>query len=121
MSIFVIMNDRIEFLQFDTCIGSSETPIASGPILVSLSFPRQRLTCQKFSSGDKPIQTLVAKNAQLDLSFIEPTAMIGCEVKLQSIQDTAGFGWLKGFIQAAGAWVFKLSSTNTQRSAFGKC
>jgi hypothetical protein len=34
---------------------------------------------------------LVAKNAQLDLRHIEPTAMLGCEVKLQSVQDTAGF------------------------------
>ena len=85
------MNDWIEFLQLDTCLSGGETPIDGGPIRVSFGSPRQRFANQKFSIRDIPIQTLVAKNAQLDLSHIEPTAMLGCEVKLQSVQDTAGF------------------------------
>jgi hypothetical protein len=43
---------------------------------------------------------LAAKNAQFDLGHIEPTAMLGCEVQLQSVQDAAGFSWLKGYYSA---------------------
>jgi hypothetical protein len=46
--------------------------------------------------------------------------VLGCEVKLQSVQDTAGFSWLEGFIQGSRCRVFKLSSTKTHRSASGK-
>lgn len=92
------MNDWVESLQLDTCTSGCETPIDCSPIRVSLGFPRQRFACQKFSMRDISIQTLAAKNAQLDLGHIEPTAMLGCEVELQSVQDTAGFSWLEGFI-----------------------
>jgi len=95
------MNDRIKPLQLDASLSGCETPIDCSPICVSLGFPSQRFVCQKFSMRDISIQTLAAKNAQLDLSHIEPTAMLGCEMKLQSVQDATGFCWFEGFIQGS--------------------
>lgn len=95
------MKDRVEFLQFDTCISSCETPIDCSSIRVSSGFPSQVFAGQEFSTRDIPIHTLTAKDAELDLGHIKPTAMLGCEVKLQTAQNIAGFSWLEGFVQGS--------------------
>ena len=34
---------------------------------------------------------------EFDLRHVEPTAVFGCVVNLQAIQNPSGFGWLFGF------------------------
>jgi len=120
-NILIAMNDWIEFLQLDTCIRGCETPIDGSPIRVSLGFPRQRFACQKFSLRDISFQTLATKNVQFDLGHIEPTTMFRCEVKLQSVQDAAGFRWLEGFIQGRGCMSVQVVFNQDTALGIGKC
>jgi len=109
------MNDRVERLQLDTSIRGCETPI-DGSWFVFRSVSHATFRLPEILGMDISIQALAAKNAQLDLSHIEPTTMLGCEVKLQSVQDTAALVGSKVSYKAEGVWVFKLSSTKTHRS-----
>src|SRR5690606_7403466 len=95
------MNDRVQFLQSNTRISRCETPVNCSLVTITLRFPCQRFAGKKFSIGNISIQALATQHTQLDLSHIEPAAMLGCEMEFQSIQNAASLRRLKGFIQGS--------------------
>ena len=91
---------RIETLWFDTSIGSSLPPINLNSFRIScihpcLNFPGQRLLIWYAT-----IDALSGQDTEFDLSHVEPTAMLGQEVKLEAIDYSSGFIGLKGQIES---------------------
>jgi hypothetical protein len=41
---------------------------------------------------------LATENAEFDLGHVEPTAVLGREVKLQAIENAPRLGWLEYFV-----------------------
>jgi len=64
-------------------------------------FPAQGIAFQSCLVGDVTRQALAAENTEFDFRHIEPTAVFGDKMKLQSVQDTFGLSWGKHFIQGA--------------------
>jgi hypothetical protein len=50
--------------------------------------------------GNPTIKALPTQGAQFDLGHVQPTAMFGCVVNLESVSQSFGFGWRKGLVQA---------------------
>src|SRR5205807_5924508 len=47
-------------------------------------------------------QPATGKNTDLDFGHVQPTAMFGRVVELDSLQDAPGLGWLKGLVKGRG-------------------
>src|SRR5574342_687407 len=95
------MKDWIQLLEFDTCVDCCEAPLDSGFTRISFCFPSPGFVFQSCHTGDVPIQTLTAEDTELDFGHIKPTAVLGCEMELQTIQDAFGFSGHKHFVQGS--------------------
>lgn len=95
------MNDGIQFFEFDTRIVGCKTQFDGGFVGVAFGFPGQGFAFQSYLIGDVTRQALTAENTEFDFRHIEPTAVFGDRMRLQSVQDTFGLGWGKHFIQGA--------------------
>ena len=86
-------------LKFSASVLSGETPVYDGYSLVTLMFQRRDLSLQYHLVADPTVETLVAQDAQLYLSHVQPTAVYRSVVKIQALGDATRFGWLKGIVQ----------------------
>ena len=62
---------------------------------------RRDLSLQYHLVADSTVETLVAEDAQLYLSHVQPTAVYWSVVELQALGDAPCFGWLEGIVQRA--------------------
>ncbi len=79
-----------------------EPSVYDGGGLVALAFERRDLPSQQRCIADPAVQTLSAKDAQLDFSHVQPASVIGCVVKLQAFGYAARLGRCKRFVERAG-------------------
>ena len=59
---------------------------------VALGFPSRNFSPYRITVWEPTIQTLTCQYGELDLSHVEPTAMLGGVMKLELADDAAGFG-----------------------------
>lgn len=81
--------------ELDTGLACSELPRNGGAALVALSFQRLDSLLQGLFVRHRAGEAATLKNADLDLSLVEPAAMLGRGMELQPIQDRAGLRWGK--------------------------
>ena len=62
-------------LKFGASVLSGEAPVYDGDSLIALMFQRRDLSLQYHLVADSTVETLVAQDAQLYLSHIQPTAV----------------------------------------------
>ena len=62
-------------LKFSASVLSGEAPVNDGGSLVTLMFQRRDLSLQYHLVADSTVETLVAEDAQLYLSHVQPTAV----------------------------------------------
>ena len=62
-------------LKFSASVLSGETPVNEGDSLVTLMFQRRDLSFQYHLVADSTVETLIAEDAQLYLSHVQPTAV----------------------------------------------
>jgi hypothetical protein len=71
-------------------------------VLIAFGLPGVDLQLQGFDIRDPATQTLRGKNGELTFGHIEPTAVLGCVVKLQFACEAARFGGHKCFVERGG-------------------
>src|SRR5919109_842224 len=86
-------------MQLDTGIFTSESPIYGRTSFVASVFISLDLSPQCLFISNTPIETLPHQHTQLNLSHIQPTAVLGRVVKFQSPQYPSSFCWLKCFVK----------------------
>ena len=86
-------------LKFSASVLSGESPVNDGGSLVTLMFHRRDLSFQYHLVADSTVKTLVAQDAQLYLSHVQPTAVYRSVMELQAFGDAPRFGWLEGIVQ----------------------
>ena len=99
-------------LKFSASVLSGEAPVNDGGSLVTLMFQRRDLSFQYHLVADSTVKTLVAQDAQLYLSHVQPTAVYRSVMELQALGDAPRFGWLKGIVQRTQLVSLRLSSTS---------
>ena len=62
-------------LKFSASILSGEAPVYDGYSLIALTFQRPNLSLKYHLVADSTVETLVAEDAQLHLSHVQPTAV----------------------------------------------
>jgi hypothetical protein len=90
---------------------SGEPPGSGSFGLVALSFQGGNLSCESRLISDTPVQALVAKHTELNLRHpfgsaqdrIEPAAMLGSVVELQTPEYPPGLLGRESFVQGGGA------------------
>ena len=85
-------------LKFSASVLSGETPVYDGDSLIALMFQRRDLSLQYHLVADSTVETLVAEDAQLYLSHVQPTAVYWSVVELQALGDPPRFGWLEDVV-----------------------
>ena len=83
----------IQPLEFYPGIFSSEAPIHSCLTFVTLILPGFDLLSQGVLIRDATIQTLTAQYAEFNFCHIQPATVLWCVMKLQLVNDSAGFFW----------------------------
>ena len=78
-------------LKFSASVLSGETPVYDGDSLIALMLQRRDLSLQYQLVADSTVETLVAENAQLYLSHVQPTAVYRSVMELQSLGDAPRF------------------------------
>src|ERR1022692_1050031 len=73
-------------------VATSESPLDSLSICVSTLLPGRDVGRQGCSIGDAPSDALAIKNADFNLSHVQPTGMFGGVVKLDSTQKGCCWG-----------------------------
>ena len=86
-------------LKFSASVLSGESPVNDGGSLVTLMFQRRDLSLQYHLVADSTVETLIAQDAQLYLSHVQPTAVYRSVMELQALGYTQRFGWLEGIVQ----------------------
>ena len=77
-------------LKFSASVLSGETPVNDGGSLVTLMFQRRDLSLQYHLVADSTVETLVAEDAQLYLSHVQPTAVYWSSRRLAMRRASAG-------------------------------
>jgi hypothetical protein len=78
-------------MQLDTGIFTSESPIYGRASFIAPLFISLDLSPQYLFISNATVKTLPTQHAQLNLSHIQPTAVLGRVVKLQFPRYTSGF------------------------------
>ena len=78
-------------VEFDSSILSGETPIDGSPVLIALKLQALDLLSEGLFIGDAPAQDSPGQDTEFDLCHIEPTAVFGSVVKLQTPGDAPRF------------------------------
>jgi len=84
--------------QLHSGICGGERPVHSFGTVVSISFPCCDFGLHGCHLSDPAIETLPFEYAQFDLCDIEPTAVLGRVVNIQSLGQPHGFFRLESFI-----------------------
>lgn len=108
---------RVEFSEFDACIGGCETPVDPGLHLVSYPFPRCNSISQFPGRVEVVFHALAGKNTQFNFRHIEPTAMFGSVVNLQFLSQTPGFLRFESLIETG--LVVRVEVVHHQHDLYG--
>src|SRR2546425_12444023 len=80
----------LESAKLDAGIGRGESPADFRVFDIALRFPSGRLPIQLPDVCDAAIQTLAAEHREFDLGHVQPRAMLGGVVNLQSVGNSLG-------------------------------
>src|ERR1700737_1714740 len=87
-------------MHLSTSIGTRKTPMDLSPHSVAFSCQGFNVLPEMLKAFDAFGQTSAFKDADLDLSHVEPTAMFGCIMHLQSLPDPLCLSGLKCLVEA---------------------
>src|SRR5512132_213859 len=91
----------VEAFEFDSGIMSRKLPVNAFLGRIAPLFPLCGFIYERFQIWDPPIQALQGKGTELDLGDIEPTAMLGGIVDLQTRGEPSGLLWRECLIERA--------------------
>src|SRR5258708_7444020 len=87
-------------MHLSASIGTGKAPMDMTVLRIALSRQGHDVLPQMIEALDALRQTAAFKNADLDLRHIEPTAMFGRIMHLQSLPDALRFLWRKRLVEA---------------------
>ena len=102
MSEFIGERRRVDPNAVFASAADIEQPLDPGSLGVSSPLPACQFTAQGVAAGDAPVQTLLYQHPDLDFHQIEPTRVLGDEVKLQAALDLASDLGREDFVQRRG-------------------
>src|SRR5258708_2087387 len=79
-----------------------KAPRDGAALSIALGIKGGNQLVQVLHAGHPTRQTASRKDTDLDLRHVQPTAMFGRVMKLDSLQDPPRLGWREGFIQGSG-------------------
>jgi len=94
-----VLEHRIEFFQLDPGILCCESPPHSRLRPIAMALPSSDFVPQHRHFVDPTVEALPRKNTQFGLRHIQPTAMLGRIVDLQSLPQSPRLHGGKGFVQ----------------------
>ena len=94
-----VLEHRIQLLQFDPGILRREPPAYLRLRSVAMLLPRSNFRPQERHFVDTPVETLTGKDAQFRLRHVQPTAVLGSVVNLQSLPQPPRLRGEKRLIQ----------------------
>src|SRR5581483_8402184 len=77
----------VEMLELDARVRRREAPVDPVPSRVAVSYPGRDFLLDGSAVGQAAVQTLALPDAQLDLSDVEPTAVLGRVMDLQLVRQ----------------------------------
>src|SRR5919109_2167083 len=95
------LNLWVEAFEFDAGIQSGELPVHPFWGCVAPLFPLLCFLCERLQVWNPAIEALHRQDTELDLSDIEPTAMLGGVMDLQTRGQPARLFWREGLIEGA--------------------
>ena len=90
---------RVQTLESNTGVLSGELPIGLGVMFVAVMFPGSDFRYESIFVGNTAIETLGREHAQFGLGHVEPAAVFGGVVKLETLGEPPGFRGREGFIK----------------------
>ena len=90
---------RVQTFELNTGVLSGELPIGLGVMFVAVLFPGSDFRYESVFVGKTAIETWGGDNAKFGLGHVEPAAVFGGVVKLETLGEPPGFGGREGFIQ----------------------
>ena len=89
-------------MELGTRIIGGKAPRDATVLSIAFGFQGGNALAQVLQAFHPTRQTATGKKTDLDLGHIQPTAMFRGVMELHALQDAAGLGWLKGFIESRG-------------------
>src|SRR5438067_3371553 len=89
-------------MELGTRIVRGKAPRDGAQLRIALRLQRGNALAQILHAFHATRQTATGKNTDLDFGHVQPTAMFGRVVELDSLQDAPGLGWLKGLVKGRG-------------------
>lgn len=89
--------------EFDAGVVGAEVPLDLALIGVGLSLPGGEFGAQGLEVLDAPVQTLADQHRELDLGDVEPRAVFGGVVDLESLRERERLGRLEGLVERSDA------------------
>ena len=86
-------------VHFDASVLDGESPVYGRSGLVSFCLQGRNFTTEGLFIGNAPAQDSPPQDAEFDLCHIEPTAVFGSVVKLQTPGDAPGFSGREGLVE----------------------
>jgi hypothetical protein len=83
----------------DARVCCGELPVSLGVLVVSSDFPGGDFLGEGLLVGDAAIQALARQHAEFALCHVEPASVLGCVVPLEPLNQPAGLGRGKGFVE----------------------
>ena len=84
------------------CLICGEHPGDAGAFGIATTLPGGDLGLETLALGDAAVQALGAENADFDFDHVQPTCMLGREVKLQAAQHPVRLARGKGLVERPG-------------------
>ena len=108
-------------MQSVTSILDGKAPVYDGDSLIAFTFQRQDLSLQYHLVADSTVEALVAQDAQLYLSHVEPTAVYWSVVELQTLGDAPRFDRLERIVQRTELVGIEIVQHHSDRLSAGVC
>src|SRR5258708_25864565 len=89
-------------MELVTSIIGGKAPRDGAALSIAIGLQGSNTLVQVLHACHPTRQTASRKDTDLDLRHVQPTAMFGRVMKLDSLQDPPRLGWREGFIQGSG-------------------
>ena len=90
---------RVQPLQLHAGVSGGELPIGFDMFLVAGILPGGDFLGQGLLVGDTSIETLARQHAEFGLGHVQPTAVFGCVVPFEPLDEAARLGRGEGFVE----------------------
>ena len=90
---------RVEAAEFDAGVVGCEVPACLGVVLVAIGLPGSDLLDELWFVGDAAVETLGGEDAEFGFRQVEPAAMFGSVVELETFGEPSCFRGGEGFIE----------------------